>query len=462
MAADPVKISLLTRPVSSHEDPAAGFSFTKAKPMQPLDFSRKISSNAILPVPFPNVVNRLPQESRQSILDTAEEQHKEQAEPAVAASNEAMMSGDDTLVEPESEKVDALSRRHGSNSGPQKPVRHPTQSRQTSVDVTSQHPKEQTPTTRPVGRIAKLPEAGVDARLKGTKPQKMKQGPLGTSARAFEPLSQKALCNEADFLQMLLHKRRQDDQEREKERKAMQKALQDKETEYQDLYAASEDLYAQLQDMSQRYRASEANLSKIKEAKPGWEIKLKKLSDFIKGLTHDHNRLRDDAREMSERQYTILEEKESIVKALREVCQTSEERHSSSRQQITEARHDMEVLSHDMDHQQVQLRQVESLLSFERAKNDHLEKQISTLTDSHALLASLITEHRDAISRGITQLLEKYQQGQLASVSNPEDSLKPILEQCFMMLKELPNAGDHVRSADLQNFNDSMRQHLDM
>ena len=500
MAAVPMKISLLKRPVSSHEDPAAGFSFTKAKPVQPLDFSRKTSSSAILPiseapltsqdtgivqaakdaakssptsgtsskvdsglkqmftVPFPNVVSAISQESSHSARHAKREQHEERSESANVPQNEASMSGDDTLVEPDPETVDLLPSGDGSRNAPQEPMPDPMHSRQTPFDPTSQSPKEQTTTTKSAGRITKLPEANVHPRPKGTKLQKKRQGPLSNLTRALEPPSHNVLSNEADLVQMLLYKRRQDDQDRE----IMQKALRDKEAQYQDLYAASEDLYAQLKDISQRYSASEAQLSKIKEAKPGWESKLKKLHDFVKGLTHDHNRLRDDAREMSERQSTVLEEKESIVKTLREVYETTGERHSSSRQQITEARHDMEVLAHAVDHQQVQLVQAEALLSSERARNNHLEEQISAFQDSHTILTKLITEHRDGINGRITELLEKYQQAQLATVPNPEDPLKPLLEQCLVKLKELPNAADGVSPVDLQKVNDSMQQHLDM
>lgn len=40
-ASEGAPIKVLTRPVSSGEDPAAGFSFTRAKPMQQLDFRRR-------------------------------------------------------------------------------------------------------------------------------------------------------------------------------------------------------------------------------------------------------------------------------------------------------------------------------------------------------------------------------------------------------------------------------------
>lgn len=506
----PAKASLLRRPESSHEDPAAGFTFTKAKPAPPLDFSRKITSNAILPpkdptspttiehvtqgshesvpnagespaalspadksrspgsppkqgnalpkpflVPFPEVAAKVSQGFRPSGSNSLAGQKSKSPPSKVPAPNEISMSGDDTLVEADPHGTSPPADRNDPLEQNEKFLASASIVHDQLYNTANRVRYQQQTISRDAGTSFELPEEAARPRSKRAK-SRTKQGTAPNQARIAHPSSRNVLPPEGDLLEMLLFKHKQNGQER----KTLQQALQAKESEYEELYAASEDLYAQLQQMSQRCKEYEAQLTKIKEAKPGWETKIRKLSDYVRGLTNDHNRLRDDAKDIRERQGSVLKDKQSILDTLREVYKVTEERYSTSKQQVTEARHDLQVLRQTVDNQETHLRQGESLLSAEREKNIGLEEQISTLTVSQAQVLETYTAERDSMTMKITELLQTFDQVSIANMQASQDHLRPMLEQCISMLEGLPRSSGGVEPADMQKLNDSIKGHL--
>lgn len=503
----PAKISLLTRPTSSGEDPAAGFSFGMAPPMK-LDFTRKKASeiagpassksqeqcrqvetqtshqisppsgqrnatyapasapsNAptsakqgtaplkLLNLPFPNVGTGASPKHNHPRPETRSEPHAQQLTATAPAQKDISMSADDTLVGSDVHGVKHTRTRDDSALGLDKPADRAIASGY-APDVSVIHGHRQH--NNAVKSTGKASRQGSEAH---SRPKVMK-----TRRKAHSLVPSRGPSNshnsptEEDLLNVLLYKRKQAAMEREK----IQEAQQAKDAELQRSIQVSNELYAQLQDISQRYSEKEAQLSKIKASKPGWETKLKKLSDYVKGLTNDHNNLRDDAKVIRERHTSVLKDKDDLIDTLREVYQTTQKGNVRSNQVVTEARHDLKLLEQSMQHQQLKLREEEALLVSERLRNNHLEEQISTFTTSHAQLQDSFAGHREAVTGKINDLLKKGSEHiqAIASKASPVD-LRPMLEQCITLLKELPKADGGVKPADFQKLEDSMRERLD-
>ena len=452
----PTKITLLTRPVSSHQDPAAGFTFTKAKPVQHLDFNRRMSNTTLPPstsvpsttaqnrlpdrhcglpntqvsqatsisasnssqaeispkqpkpfaVPFPNVAVKVRQRPDDSVPSVTESEREKQSQPAVSTMNEVPMSGDDTLVNAEHNGI------------------VPTEDHPMPKSAPSGHHLN--------GEVEQIPTAG-QIRI-----------PLNFTQHAIPP--------EGDLLQMLVFQHKQGEQER----KMLQKKLQAKEAEYKELYAASEDLYGQLQDMSQRSSDNEAQLSKFKEAKSRYEGKIKRLTDYVQGLTNDHNRLRDDARAIREEQDSARQEKQAIFDTLREVYKTSEERHLKSKKEVMEARHDMNILAQTMSNQKSELRKEEADLASERERNNRLEEQIASFNVAQTRLLDAFAVQGDTITAKLTDLLQRSKPVEVTGLAALPDNLQPMLEQCVSMVKELPDTTSATRQADFEKLDHSV------
>ena len=499
---------LVRRPQSAQEDLAAGFAFSKAKPLQPLDFSRMKKSIALRPskssvssaghidehnsrrdsqdtgqclinpppiahatslavspkqdvapvkflaIPFPNVATKRSQGSIDSESTPAEAHLDGQSLPAPTIPEEVSMSGDDTLLElvphnmvPNSNQ-NQVSKGHDKSSSSDSGSDDPPQGCMTS------NPDQQSTTTNSASPVIEKPNGAARVRSKDAKAER--QDEEQSQARLVRSSPGNTPPPEEDLLRMLLYKHKENSREHER----LQQALQAKETEYRDLYAASEDLYSQLQKMTQRCEGNQKQLNKIKEAELRWSNKVQQLSDYIKGLTNDHNRLRDDAEDIRKRQGSVAQDKTSMLETLREVQETTEARYSRSKHQIIEARRELLSLRQDFANQGMQLGQEKVALSAEKENNGRLQEQFSTLTSNQVELLENFKIDRDSITAKITNLLQKFDQAQASSLQTTQNDLRPLLEQCISMIKDISHCNDGVQPADLHQLNESLRSQL--
>ena len=369
-------LTVLTRPVASDQDPAAGFSFTKAKPIQNLDFGRPKQT------PITTQSQDPPPQSGDIIPI---EGHTHQSPPLPNTVNAAAHQGPSPKNHTTSVAKDPLQ------------VPFPNATFATTV-LASGHSLAKTV------KIIDQPQANMQNRsLKASRDPltSVAQAPKITKSRGKktrigaatdcppQPLSPKYAYTEDDLLRLLMYRRRQGQQELEHFRTTQQQ----KETEIQRLQDISNNLYSQLQDVEHRETQTNAELTKIKANKPIWESKIKRLSDYVKGLTNDHNRLRDDADDLRKR-------------------------------------HEMETLAQTIQHQDTQLRSEENLFMAERERSNRLEYQISGITASHEQLLHLFTGHRDTITGKIDDLLHRAQSivpPTKGSESDPHNPITPML-----------------------------------
>lgn len=406
--------------------------------------------------PFPTAGTHTPPETAGLESNTPINPHSLQALMIVPAQGVTPTSADETLVGSDAQAMNDTRAQDDSfheinkspdevsilGDAPDKSAKHATHHQNSKAGVPDKASRQAT-NTHPRRKVTRM--------RKKTRTSVPNKGP-------HPPFNGNGLPDDEILLQMLAYKQ----QLAAEERQTIQEAQQARKAEIDQLIEVNSELYAQFQDMSQRYSETEAQLSKIKASKSGWESKLKKLNDYVSGLTNDHNRLRDDASHIRERQASVLEDRNELVHSLREIYQVTEKGNAKSSRLVTEARHDMRMLGQTIQHQQLELREGEALLVSERERNKHLEGQIAGFMKSHAELKELFSDHREAITMRIDELLTKASEHiQVIAPTASQDKLTPLLEQCVTLLKELPKVGGGVEPADLQKLEDSMRRCFD-
>ena len=285
-----------------------------------------------------------------------------------------------------------------------------------------------------------------------SRPRKTKMGPA--TGDPPPPSGQKAAYTEDDLLRLLMYRRRQGQQELEYFRATQQQ----KEVEIQQLRDLSNNLTGQLEEVIQREAQKTSELSKFRANKPIWENKIKRLSDYVKGLTNDHKRLRDDADDL-QRQHTDISVTGKELQSTLQDAQKSAERERIRFQKLEDdARHRIETLAQTVQNQSTQLRSDEGLLRAERERSSRLEDQISKVTASHEQLLHVFTSHRNTITDKIDHLVHQAKSIVLSSKAreiHSQDPIRPMLEQCVGMLQRLHEA-DIVKPEDLRKLSDTV------
>ena len=439
-ASQGAPVKLLTRPVSSGQDPAAGFSFTKAGPIQQLDFRRPkqtpiSSTSQDLALPPEGILNRKASHQSPNVPDTA-------------PSNEIFMSTDENLADSNLKRT---------SESPVLNITFPTHnkpattlasghSRTENVSAIGQLPinvqeRSSKASRDPVSSVADVPKI---AKTRRAKPK------VGSTINGPSPPN--LAYTEEDLLKLLMYRRRQGQQELEYFRATQHQ----KEAEIQTLRDLSNDLDAQLQEVIQREAQKTVELSTVNANKPIWECRIKRLVDYVKGLTNDQKRLREDANELYKQHEDLFVTKRQLQETLDDARKSVEQQRLRSQQYKNDARHRIESLEQTVHNQSTQIRSDETLLTAERERSNRLDDHISRITTSHGHLVDLFAGHRDTIAGKIDELLHQAQ-----SVVSPveaadsNDSISPMLEQCVGMLQKLHEA-DTIKPKDLQKLNDTM------
>ena len=506
----PTQLKIFTRPVSSHEDPAAGFSFSKPKP-QALVFNRKpnqapeastnevlrlspfskknalsrkpphdttissntdnveavshqsllapqrppVSSNA-LAVPFPNVTLPASIECEHLITKPEAASLPTTAPPLESTMHAPALSAAETLIGSESDGQRCVLSPEKSGTVHQNPSPQQVHSNQHLPDTivsTSQTPMDTL--LRPADeqcRVLQNPTINPSKVLK--KPRKKPSTEPGTNAATRSHIG--PAYNEEELLHLLMIRHRHAQRERE----TFHVAQQAKEQEFQQLKNWAIELQAQLHETERHYSEKEAQLAKLKASKTGWERKIKKLSDYVQGLTNDHNRLRDDAREIQDRSSSIFKERESLISAVQEARENVTKQQNNSVQVVTEALHGVEMREQRIQHQQAELHNLQNHLAAERERNDRLESEVSAFAASYGQLSKQLLGHRDNIMGKITELLDKTEGFRAAAPSESQDQLSSLLEQCVVLLEKFQSAGA-IKPEDFQSLNNSMHGYFE-
>lgn len=461
----PTKLSFLTRPVPSHDDPSHGFSFTKAKPIQPLNLNRNAK-------PVQNVPGIHEAARPQGVLSNS--RSPVQTLPTRASSDDGMERGirssEKTAVSwPDEDPVASTSARRrksknipfradeaaGSDPGQQGALRpnapepsshlistsatRKTSNKQTTTPVLSHqlavpYPHVKATSARHSAALTSIngalphgDSAPVEEPLPDSMPREQQPGAHSSKSNTKSSQTCSGLPNmtkvskpplkrrkrpaparhniienprlidqfeEHDVLLLLQYKR----QKAEREMEMLRAEKGAKEAEFENLFAKYKETYTMLEDSEQQKNEKEQQLSRIKAAKPALENKIRKLNDFVKGLSNDHNRLRDDASDIRAKQIDICEDKKELQGALQFLHESIGQERSRAKDVVIESCHQVHLLEQTIQNQRDQLHDAGQAHEAEQGRFDQLKSEMSRLSTSHGQLLESLTDQREIVS----------------------------------------------------------------
>lgn len=304
----------------------------------------------------------------------------------------------------------------------------------------------------PITPAARLPTPTRE-QSKVSKPRRKTTQPstrtnLAASAQASvtsAPVSETSMPTQEDLLDVLVARYKHDKQVRNQER--MNHA-----TVVQDLRDISDNLWEQLQAERSRGQELGDSLSRYEAKMPAWNTKIKKLSDYVHGLTNDHYSLRDKAKEIQEDQAELQHAKTQINTDLDNINQSLSDSALRSSDALNQAKLDMHLLLQQSQNQEAQLHDNARLLASERETNRSHSTTLAQLISSHNNLTENLTEHQEVQSAKLSTLLEKLTQAPVEEKQDPVEELKAFIQQCLTTtLGAFHNVGT-VKAEDVQRL----------
>lgn len=219
-------------------------------------------------------------------------------------------------------------------------------------------------------------------------------------------------------------------------------------------------LDSQLQESNEQVSKQEAKLLKYRQLVPGWQDKVKKLSNFVKGLNNDHARLRDDARSIQGEQQNIKLHKEAIDKMLKESVGALENERLHHRERLLKAHHRTEMAEQALNARNIDLQSETTRLRAEQDRSMNLEDSLDKFASNRGDIIVKLANQEAIISSKIASLDETIADAiRNASTSGHQDP-NPKLEECISLLKE-PQAVDPAYAEDVQKLDISIKENGD-
>lgn len=440
------KFSQLTRPASPHPNLQFQFAYSKAKPTQ-LDFTRKQTQNLRA---NSNVGRLEPARSAESMSRPPLRPNETQT-PESAEHEEPHVSKDSAKTAelncPAKHATFRDSTEMALQSGPV------TSTAEASIVLSSSMVKPSIENVGPSTEIAEPSPAISPAQQKliaqkERQPQtKARKASIACQSHIVpHPTVSKASSN-GELMGILLSRFEAQQHNRE-ELRASQLA---KDIEIQDLKGVCQNLHEQLQEFKDR---EDVELSDFNKLKLKWQHRTQKMSEYVQSLSDDHQKLRQEAKEIRGQQKDIQIEKASLEAALKEAHCVVDQDRSQTKKILAEARHEMELLEQAVENQQRQLSQNVDLVIHERERSQGLANAISNITTNYQDLTKLFTNYRDAVMDKLGDLLQR-NDNQIANAPQPQEDLKPIMDQCLQELREL----DVVKQKDFLSLKRSLNSY---
>ena len=309
------------------------------------------------------------------------------------------------------------------------------------------------PVSRPNPSIPKEPRLPARARSK-VKKSRCKALPKSSDiAGPLEICGTKSSPTQEELMNILLLRYKHDKQLRDQERAAHA-------TDIQDLKDISDVLWQQLQAERMRGQQLDQEILDYEAKMPAWGTKVKKLSDFVQGLTNDHHGLRDKAKEIQQTQDDLRHEKTLLDAELDNINRNLEAKTDWTKNTVAEAKIDLRLLFQQSQHQQTQLRDSARLLDGEHERNELYAAEIAKLTTSHNQMTQCIVAQGNMHIDRLTALSAKLDEIQINSPSDSHEELKVIVQQCLGAVEGLRSPAD-IKIEDMQQLDTSVRGYAD-
>lgn len=264
----------------------------------------------------------------------------------------------------------------------------------------------------------------------------------------LEDLASKRAVTEEDLLQVLLTRYNRDKQEREQIRA-------DHATEVRELETLSRSLWGRVQDSQQRAKEQESELSTLRAQQLEYASQIKKLTDYVKGLTGDQHGLRESFAAMQRMHSAAHDSKQQLDTTLRDIRTQASSVDGRTANALRDARHELQNLAYIVQDQKTQLEKDVELLNHERERSQRLETEVAKISTTQQQSMHVFAEHANQVVQRMDALLIKT--GEVQPVQMPEslDEIKAALRQCLGSLDDLRHAQD-VKVENLSDLEGSM------
>lgn len=305
----------------------------------------------------------------------------------------------------------------------------------------------------------RLAEPQVTSRIKSkvTKARRKLKPPKEASASATPAQSNETdnIPSQEDLLTILLFKTRQEKRNRD----AAKALLQAKEAELERVQQASEVLRTQVEELSHRANAQREELAKHQRVLPALKIKARKLTDFVAGLTTDHNNLRNNAEAIQQKQEELIKEQSDVKTVIVEARKALECRDTDTAKKLGEARAYIAKLEQQAEDQHHQDGDTTSQLEAEQERSGRLEQEIFNISGIQREMVELLRGLRQATAEKLDEILT--QPPPTISISDEgQKQANNILDRCSEILAEI-KAAQSARPEDLRRLDNSVSDYAE-
>ena len=314
---------------------------------------------------------------------------------------------------------------------------HNSSSRNTEPSTSSALTKPRAPTkVRKPSRIPRTPSSPARS--------------LRASANAGQtPNPKKALRS----LQMYYHKQ----EEYQNEVQAWKEA---RDMEIQDLETISQALHSQLQQSEQQVISLTQQLAQHHERVPQWQDRIKKLGDFVNGLSRDHSRLREDAKAMTSELTQLHTFKDTVKREVEVATLGSQTEHSRHQDQLSKTRQTVESLQQGLNTRNDELEKESIRLQSEQARTERLEGSLAASTTQQQTLTTKLSQQEGNLSSQISDLSSLIHFLHQHTQPTNQIDLQQKIEECLSLLKE-PRDSMTTSSAPLEKLELSIQTVID-
>ena len=216
----------------------------------------------------------------------------------------------------------------------------------------------------------------------------------------------------------------------------------------------------QLQESNEQVSRQEAKLQKYRQLVPGWQDKIAKLSNFVKGLNNDHARLRDDARSIQDEQENSKRHKEAIDKVLGESVGALEKERLYHQERLLKAHHRTEIAEQALNARDLDLRSETTRLRAEQDRSTSLQDSLNKFASDRGDIMVKLANQEATISSKIAGLEETMADAVRNASTSGYEVLNPKLEECISLLKE-PRAVESAHAEDVQKLHFTVNENGD-
>ncbi|KAL8868097.1 MAG: hypothetical protein Q9174_005219 [Haloplaca sp. 1 TL-2023] len=206
--------------------------------------------------------------------------------------------------------------------------------------------------------------------------------------------------------------------------------------EIQDLETISQALHGQLQESEKQVISLTKQLAEHHGRMPKWQDRIKKLNDFVNGLSRDHSRLREDAKAMNGELTRLHAFQETIKHDVDEATLVSQNEHSRHQNQLSRNRQMVESLQSELNTQNAELAKESARLQAEQARTEHLEGSLTASTSQYQTLICKLNQREGGLSSQIHDLSDLVKSLHEHTPPTVQNDLHEQINECLSLLKQ--------------------------